>query len=133
MIAGSRAGALLARRRARPTRPESDNSRGVAMPNAADMRWFKDQFHDPMDAAVRGTPLSVDFLTAIACQETGEIWPSLRRKSLSVNRILELCVGDTIDGNGTTGRSAFPRNKSALLAAPRGRAMFDVARQALVD
>jgi hypothetical protein len=50
-----------------------------------------------------------------------------------VNRILELCVGDTIDGNGTTGRSAFPRNKSALLAVPRGRAMFDVARQALVD
>ena len=42
--------------------------------------------------------------TALACQETGEVWPILRKKDLSVDRILELCVGDTLDS-----RSAFPR------------------------
>jgi len=73
------------------------------MPTKDDMRWFKQQFHDQINAAIQGTPYSLDFMTALACQETGEVWPILRKKNLSVDRILELCVGDTIDG-----RSAFP-------------------------
>jgi hypothetical protein len=98
------------------------------MPDKDDMRWFKQQFHEKINAAVVNTPFSLDFMTALACQETGEVWPKLRKKDLSVDRILELCVGDTIDG-----RSAFPRSKAELVAAPNGQKMFDIARAALVD
>ncbi|MET0710864.1 MAG: SH3 domain-containing protein [Tardiphaga sp.] len=70
----------------------------------------------------------------MACQETGHIWSVLRKKpQLTLDRILALCVGDTIDfkpPNG--GRKAFPKNKAALLAVPRGDEMFAIARQALV-
>ena len=101
------------------------------MPTADDIRWFKGQFHDRIAAAVRVTPLSVDMLIALACQETGGIWPVLRRKQLHVDRILELCVGDTLDAN--KGRRAFPRTKGDLVAEPNGERMFQIARQALVD
>ena len=105
------------------------------MPTKNDMRWFKEQFGEKMKAELEGTPFSVDFMTALACQETGEVWPILRKKNLSLDRIVELCVGDTIDFNPATGkgRKAFPRNKAALIAVPNGQKMFDVARQALVD
>src|SRR6185295_15525641 len=105
------------------------------MPTKDDMRWFKQQFQTKIDAGLQGTPFSLDFMTALACQETGEVWPILRKKDLSLDRIVELCVGDTIDFNPTTGkgRKAFPRNKAALVAVPNGQKMFDVARQALLD
>lgn len=90
--------------------------------------WFKENFGAEINAAVAGTPFDLDMLTAIALQETGFIWGSLRKKGLSRERILELCVGDTLDG-----RSAFPRDKAALLAHPQGQAMFDVAKAALID
>jgi hypothetical protein len=54
------------------------------MPNADDIRWFKEQFHTESEAALRGTPFSLDMLTALACQETGSIWPILRKRDLSV-------------------------------------------------
>jgi len=100
------------------------------MPNPEAIRWFKTQFQDQIEAAVRGTPFTVDLLTAIACQETGYIWNILRKK-VDKERVLALCVGDTLDS--TKGRKAFPKNKTDLLAAPNGQAMFDIARQALVD
>ncbi len=101
------------------------------MPNSADILWFKTQFQPSIDAAVAGTPLTVDFLAALACQETGEIWPLLRRRNLPVDRVLALCVGDTLDAD--KGRTAFPRTRADLVAAPHGRDMFAIARQALVD
>jgi hypothetical protein len=52
---------------------------------------------------------------------------------LPTARILELCVGDTIDASATGGRRAFPRNKAELLQAPEGERMFQIARQGLVD
>lgn len=104
------------------------------MPNAQDILWFKQQFRAEIEAAVQGTPFTLDMLTAVACQETGEIWPILRKKDLSVERILELCVGDTIDAKpGGGGRRAFPKNKAELIAHPNGAEMFGIARQALVD
>ena len=73
-------------------------------------------------------------ITAFACQETGEIWPALRRQGLPTSRILELCVGDTIDASPTGGgRRAFPRNKAELVQAGQGDRMFEIARQGLVD
>ncbi|MDT5269019.1 MAG: hypothetical protein QOH49_1205 [Acidobacteriota bacterium] len=104
------------------------------MPNSQDILWFKQQFRSEIEAAVQGTPFTLDMLTAVACQETGGIWSILRKKDLSIERILELCVGDTIDGKpGGGGRRAFPRNKAELVAQPGGVEMFGIARQALVD
>src|SRR5215471_10493155 len=101
------------------------------MPSASDIAWFKEQFHTPIEAAVQDTPFSLDFVTAIACQETGTVWQVLRKKNLEVSRILELCVGDTLDAD--KGRRAFPKTKDELVAKPRGQEMFDLAHQALVD
>src|SRR5688572_30744308 len=101
------------------------------MPDSADILWFKTQFEPQIQAAIAGTPLSVDLVTAIACQETGSIWSGLRRKGLPVDRIVALCVGDTLDAD--KGRAAFPRTRAELEAAPRGKEMFAIARQALVD
>jgi len=104
------------------------------MPKADDILWFKKQFQSSIEPAIEGTPFSVDMIVAVACQETGFIWEVLRKRDLSVGRILELCVGDTIDAKADgTGRRAFPKNKAALLAKPRGDEMFAIARQALVD
>ena len=102
------------------------------MPDPCDIRWFKQTFREKIDAALQGTPFTLDFLTALACQETGEVWPILRKRDLSLDRIVELCVGDTFDAPN---RSAFPRNKAALVAVtnPPGQRMFEVARKALVD
>ncbi|WP_068828988.1 hypothetical protein [Pseudomonas sp. BMS12] len=100
------------------------------MPDVAAISWFKQQFRQPIEQAVQGTPLSLDLLTAIACQETGYIWNRLR-KQLPVARVLQLCVGDTLDASA--GRRAFPQTKADLLSKPRGQAMFDLARQALVE
>jgi hypothetical protein len=101
------------------------------MVDTNDIQWFKQQFGAEIEAALRGTPFTLDFLTAIACQETGEIWPILRKARLSRNRLLELCVGDTLDAD--KGRRAFPTTKADLLARPNGEQMFAIARQALVD
>ena len=79
------------------------------MPNAQDAFWFKSQFQPQIEAAIAGTPFSVDMITAVACQETGGIWPRLRRQGLPTSRILELCVGDTIDATPTGGGGAPSR------------------------
>lgn len=100
------------------------------MPNADAIRWFKSQFHSQIEAAVQGTPFTLDFLTAIACQETGHIWNILRNK-VNTAEVLALCVGDTLDAD--KGRKAFPKTKADLLAKPNGQEMFDIARKALVD
>jgi hypothetical protein len=102
------------------------------MPTVDDIRWLKQHFGSQIEAALAGTPFDVDMIVAIACQETGEVWPILRKKQLPLERILALCVGDTIDFRGPgQGRQAFPRNKDALIAEPNGEQMFEIARSAL--
>ena len=103
------------------------------MPKAEDILWFKQQFHTPIASGIQGTPFSLDMIAAIACQETGFIWEVLRKRHLSVERILELCVGDTLDAKANGGRRAFPKTKADLVARPNGEEMFAIARQALVD
>ncbi len=92
--------------------------------------WFKTNFGSEVEKVVAGTPFSADMLTAIAYQETGYIWSVLVDKQLSLEKILELCVGDTIDAPS---RSEFPTSRAQLVAAPCGEEMFPIARQALVD
>jgi hypothetical protein len=98
------------------------------MPTKDDMRWFKQNFHAKIEPALQGTPFTLDLLTALACQESGSIWPILRKKNLPLDRILELCVGDTLDG-----RSVFPRSRAELESVNRGDQMFAIAHKALVD
>lgn len=101
------------------------------MPNREDIAWFKQTFGARLQAALAGTPFSVDFLVALACQETGEVWPLLHKAGLDEAHLLALCVGDTLDASA--GRSAFPRTRAELEAAPNGPQMFQIARQALLQ
>ena len=98
------------------------------MPNIKDITWFKSQLGNKIIDAIAGTPFTLDMVTAIACQETGYIWQVLRKKFDTVEEVLALCVGDTIDAPS---RSAFPKNRAALLAKPRGADMFEIGRDAL--
>ncbi len=91
------------------------------------MKWFKNTFGGAVATATAYTPYTLDFLTAIAVQESFEIWGNIF-DSHPTDKVLELCVGDTIDGPS---RKAFPTSKSALLSIPRGEAIFAVAREEL--
>ncbi len=96
-----------------------------------DMAWFKGNFGTPVTAAIGGTAFTLDFIAAIAFQETGkEIWGPLSRKGLAVADILKLCTGDTLDYPKRS--SAWPKNRAELEAHPRGPAMFAIAHAALV-
>lgn len=103
------------------------------MPDRNDIRWFKKNFGGRIAPALAGTPLTVDLIVAIACQETGFVWSKLRRDRLPLARILALCVGDTIDARPDGSGRPFPKNRADLLSHPRGADMFAIARQALVD
>src|SRR5262249_16023829 len=104
------------------------NTTTTCLPNASDILWFKQNFQADMERGIVGTAFDVDFLVAIACQETGDVWPILRKKSLSVPRVVGLC---TLDGD--KGRRAFPKTRADLLRKPNGDTMFAIARKALVD
>ncbi|HYW09131.1 MAG TPA: hypothetical protein VE913_19380 [Longimicrobium sp.] len=99
------------------------------MPTTKAIRWFKTAFQKQIQEAVSGTPFTVDLLTAIACQETGSIWGPLHDE-LGREELLAICVGDTLDAPN---RSAFPRDRNALVKHPRGQEMFELAHQALVE
>ncbi|PSJ40907.1 hypothetical protein [Allosphingosinicella deserti] len=102
------------------------------MVKTSDIAWFKSNFAGKMAQALEGSVFDVDMLTAIACQETGSLWAPMRQvPSLSPDRVVALCCGDTLDAD--KGRRAFPRTKADLLAVPRGQQMFDIARSALLD
>jgi hypothetical protein len=91
------------------------------------LAWFKKTFGDAVADGVKGTPFSVDLLAAVAVQETFEVWGGLFN-TMPPAEILKVCVGDTLDAPN---RSAFPKTKADLLAAPNGDQMFKIARAAL--
>jgi peptidoglycan hydrolase-like protein with peptidoglycan-binding domain len=96
------------------------------------LRWFQTAFDSELRSAVAGTPFDIDLLSALAYHETGYLWQTLLAAGLKKNEVLALCVGDTIDGGVRRGRRAFPRDKTQLLGHPKGKAMFTIARAALV-
>ena len=96
--------------------------------NAA--KWFKTTFGPEIVDAVTGTPFSVNMLTAIAIQETYEIWGRLFDGDMTPEAIIDACVGDVISAPR---RTVYPKTKDELIASPNGQAMYDVARQALAD
>jgi hypothetical protein len=93
------------------------------------MTWFKQAFRAQIVPAIAGTPFTLSFLTAIATQETFEVWGNIF-KSQPAAKVLEVCVGDTIDGPS---RTAFPTSKTNLLSVPGGDKLFAVARAALEE
>jgi hypothetical protein len=94
-----------------------------------DIGWFKSQFQEDIKTAIADTPFSMALITAIALQETGYLWRNIYKKeTVTVAKTLELCVGDTLD---SPNRSAFPKDKSALLSQEKGDEMFAIAREAL--
>lgn len=96
------------------------------MPDTSDVKWFKEEFGSEIIAAATDTPFDLDMLTALACQETGYIWASLRRKGMPRDQILQLCVGDTLDRSET-----FPKDRADLETVENGGEMFAHARAAL--
>jgi hypothetical protein len=90
------------------------------------LAWFKTNFGPKLEPAVAGTPFTIDMFAAIAYQESGEVWPTLVDKQLGIPKILELCVGDSLDG-----RSAFPRSKTG--AAMASRSLYWSNKTALSD
>jgi hypothetical protein len=94
-----------------------------------EIAWFKEHFAADVIPALVGTPLSFDLISALAFQESGELWSKLRLH-LPRDEVLRLSVGDTLD---EPNRSAFPKNNDALIAAPRGQQMFSLAHQLLIE
>jgi hypothetical protein len=95
------------------------------------MTWFRREFGNEINEALRSTPFNLDLLTAIAYQETGYIFERLLEKGMGRGDILRLCVGDTLD---TPNRSAFPKDHGKLKEfAPHGPEIFSIARAALVE
>jgi hypothetical protein len=100
-----------------------------------DIIWFKQQFGSDIQAAIEDTPFRTELFVAIALQETGYLWRNIYKKldpetgeSIDVAKVLELCVGDTLDAPN---RSAFPKTKDDLVSEANGDEMFAVARAAL--
>jgi len=92
------------------------------------IRWFKLQFGPAIQNATNGSPFHLDFITAIAMQESFEVW-GRAYKTKTPAEVLDVCTGDIIDAPG---RSAFPKNRAALEAVPNGPQMFQIARNAFV-
>src|SRR5262245_19653904 len=82
--------------------------------------WFQQNFRADAEKVLEGTPFPFALALAIAMQETSYMWTNFY-KNMTPNEVLALCVGDTLDAPN---RSAFPKNKSALLAATNGSQMF---------
>ena len=78
-----------------------------------EIAWFKEHFAADVIPALVGTPLSFDLISALAFQESGELWSKLRLH-LPRDEVLRLSVGDPLD---EPNRSAFPKNNDAMIAS----------------
>jgi hypothetical protein len=93
------------------------------------MIWMNDTFGDSIATALEGTPIPKKLLIAIGIQETYYIWRKLYLTG-TVDEVLAVCVGDTLDHPKRA--SAWPKNKAELEAHPKGKKMFEIARDALI-
>lgn len=90
--------------------------------------WFSNNFLDEIKAQTEGTPYTPRMILAVSMQETYYLWSGLY-KDLPVERVLELCVGDTISSS----RSAWPSSYFQIMLTAEGRKLYKVARSALKD
>jgi hypothetical protein len=92
------------------------------------MIWMNDTFGAKIDAKLKNTPIPKALVVSIGIQETFYIWAKIY-KTGTPEDVLAVCVGDTLDFPKRS--SAWPKNRTELEAAPKGKAMFKVARAAL--
>lgn len=71
--------------------------------------WLKTNFGAQIEAALAGTPFSMDIACAIVCQETG-LYLLGFTKTRTVDEALSLCVFDASGDVPSSPRGAFPRN-----------------------
>lgn len=77
--------------------------------------WLKTHFKAALNAAVAGTPFTIDTLCGIACQETANVWLSWINKK-TPDEILALGVFDASGEFPGTRQNAFPKNRAAFKA-----------------
>ncbi|MEZ5284736.1 MAG: hypothetical protein R2712_08010 [Vicinamibacterales bacterium] len=94
-----------------------------------DIAWFKEQFAGWITPALQGTPLTIDLMAAVACQETGPVWSRLRRRGLPVQEIP--AVAWATPSTPPAAAAPFPVNRAALVATSRWRSHVRIARAAL--
>ena len=77
--------------------------------------WLMTHFADPLRNAAATTPLDIDLICAIACQETAAKWlPWI--DSQTPEAVLARCVFDASGDYPGTNRAAFPANTAAFRA-----------------
>ena len=103
------------------------------MPDAADILWFKRQFQDRIAPALAGGPLTADMIAAIACQETGHIWPLAAPEVLIDSTHPGAAVLSATRWMPTRAAQLFRATRAICWRDPTARRMFEIARQALVD
>lgn len=81
------------------------------MVSSDDIRWLNAEFGAAMSNAISGTSLTVEFLAALACQESGEVWPSLRRQALAADDSLPVA-------HRALGHLKFFRERRSIPAHP---------------
>jgi hypothetical protein len=94
--------------------------------------WFKKMFGDEIKAGVKGLPYHVDFMTAIAIQETFEVWGQIYNdKNRTREEILMLCTGDPLDLVNGRDSKAWPHDRADMERVQNGNEMFRIARSSL--
>jgi hypothetical protein len=78
--------------------------------------WIKNNFRDPIEGVLNGTPFDLDHACGIACQETGIFLLGFSHK-LSPTEALARCVFDASGDAAGTSRGAFPQNTAVFRAA----------------
>ena len=90
------------------------------MPNAQDVFWLKSQFQPAIEKAIAGTPFSVDMIAGLPVRNRRDL-AGARRQGLPTSRILELCVGDTIDARDDAAAGALFRGTGPTCCRRAGR------------
>jgi hypothetical protein len=78
--------------------------------------WMNDNFGDKITAAVENTSFDKELVYAITCQETAQRW-LLWIDHFDAATVLQRSVFDASGDFPDTSRSAFPKNKTEMIAA----------------
>ena len=78
--------------------------------------WIKNNFRDPIEGVLNGTPFDLDHACGIACQEPGIFLLGFTHK-LAPNDALARCVFDASGDAAGTSRGAFPQNTAVFRTA----------------
>lgn len=77
-------------------------------------KWMMQNFRNKIANAIKDTPFDECLVYAIACQETAQRW-GLWIDDYDAETVLKRCVFDASGDFPDTDRSAFPRNRQAMI------------------